>query len=465
MDDLLTRLWRPGAHVLAAVSGGADSVALLLLLHERSQLGEIRLSAAHFEHGIRGQESLRDMHFVMDLCKRLQVPLSVGNEDVPELAAAQRMGLEQAAREARHRFLQEEMQRLGADCIALAHHKDDQAETVLMHLLRGAGADGACGMRARQGALVRPLLGASKQQLLDYLEERHQNYVLDGTNLLPNGPRNQLRLSAMPLLKQIYPGAEDALCRFARISQDQIDLLDRLAWDWLESHMAQLPMGRLIAYAAQRDLSGCGGRAMPFRADLAGSDRSAGLADAGAERALVSQALHGLYPGVGYDQIERLTALYFDQNGLLSIAGGVLAKCSGRGIYLLDEAANPPMQSELKDGAKLGDYATFSMQDAPALPIRDDPYRDALNKSALQGAVIRTRREGDRFQMLGAPGDRLLSDVLIDRKVDEPVRDWLPLVAIKDRILWIPGIGIAEQAKITPDCEATMLIYDGIRLI
>ena len=157
-------------HVLVALSGGPDSVALALLALESGA----RVSAAHVEHGIRGADSVRDMEFVEDFCARQGIALYTARIAVPELAQKTGVGLETAAREARYAFLRKVKEQIGADVIATAHHRDDQMETVLMHLFRGCGTRGLEGMRARSGDLVRPLLEYSKADLITYLREKGQ---------------------------------------------------------------------------------------------------------------------------------------------------------------------------------------------------------------------------------------------------------------------------------------------------
>ena len=195
-----------GGRVLVALSGGADSVALLRLFMEAG----VEVSAAHFEHGIRGEASVADMEFCRELCARLRVPFLCERADVPA-ARLPGEGLEAAARRLRYAFLRRAKEAAGASCIATAHHAGDQAETVLMHLLRGAGPTGAAGMREREGDLWRPLLRVKKQDLVSYLRERGQSWREDATNAIADTPRNALRLDILPRLEAIYPGAALAL--------------------------------------------------------------------------------------------------------------------------------------------------------------------------------------------------------------------------------------------------------------
>lgn len=422
----LERLWGEGEHVLCAVSGGADSVALLLMLCDARDAGEIKLSAAHLEHGIRGKESLRDAEFVRQLCKKRCVPLDMGSTDVPALAIERGTGIEQAAREARYAFLHEAKKRQGADKIALAHHLEDQAETVLMHLLRGAGGSGACGMRPISGELIRPLLNVSKTELLAFLEERGQAYVTDATNQEDDNPRNALRLHVMPELQRIYPGANRALKRYADIAAVEQEFMERQTQNYLNENLTWLSFGVRLRILKE------------------------------AEPALLRRAVLKLLPEPDSGAVTQALAL--SDGGRASMPGSVFAERCGNRLYILNAGIARPDEVELEDGAILSGVCKLKIKAHTPEIRRDDPYEQVLDAKALAGAKLRTRREGDRFQMLGAPGDKLLSDVLIDKKIDRPLRDFMPLLARDNRVLWMPGVGISEQAKLTGNENQSALL-------
>ena len=204
-----------GKHLLVALSGGADSVALLhMLAGQRSGL-DITLSAAHVAHCIRGEAGHADAEFCRALCTRLNIPLYVEIVDVPESAARSGEGLETAARRLRYNALRKIRTAVGAELIALAHHRDDQAETVLMHLLRGCGPGGIAGMKVFTDDLYRPLLGIPKSALLEYLRSRSESFCTDLTNYDAFTPRNSLRLHGLPALEESYPQASAAIARYA----------------------------------------------------------------------------------------------------------------------------------------------------------------------------------------------------------------------------------------------------------
>ena len=207
-------LTRPGDAVLVAVSGGADSVALLHILTSLAAALDIRVHAAHLDHALR-PESRDEALFVEHLCGALQVPLTLQRIAVREVLRPGMGGLEQAARTVRRRFLEEAADLAGCRLIALAHHAGDQAETFLHRLLRGAGPGGLAAMRPHSVRFIRPLLGVTKGDILSYLKERDLPWVEDASNQDVSLTRNRIRHELLPLLKTFNPRIEDHLCRLS----------------------------------------------------------------------------------------------------------------------------------------------------------------------------------------------------------------------------------------------------------
>ena len=393
-------------HVLVALSGGPDSVALALLALESGA----RVSAAHVEHGIRGADSLQDMEFVEDFCARQGIPLYTTRIDVPGLAQKAGVGLETAAREARYAFLREAKAKIGADVIATAHHRDDQMETVLMHLFRGCGTHGLEGMRPRSGDLVRPLLEYSKADLIAYLQKKGQPYREDATNRLSDTPRNALRNGAIPSILRAYPQAARAIAQLARVAQLEGEYLDAQA--------------RLL-----------------LRQELCGYS-----VDKGAPEALVKRAMACVIPDFGGVQAayERHSA---------SLPGGWQAETYGNRVYFISPAAAPLFVAPLTAGG-----ACAGGVEVVAAPcegeISTDPMAQVFCELALRGAVLRSRKQGDFIQPLGMAGRKKLSDYMADRKIPAPLRAFWPVVAVESEVLWVIGVGVSERSKVTEGCGA-----------
>ena len=199
LNDLLDKQRK----LAIALSGGADSVCLLLLL---TKLG-YQCDAIHCNFHLRGEESQRDESFVRQLCKTFAIPLHIKDFDTHQYAADHKISIEMAAREQRYTYFETLRKELSAQSIAVAHHQDDNVETLLLNLIRGTGLHGLCGIRPRNAHIIRPLLCLSRQEILSYLSEQHQDYIIDSSNLNNEFSRNKIRLNVIPLLQQINPAA------------------------------------------------------------------------------------------------------------------------------------------------------------------------------------------------------------------------------------------------------------------
>ena len=409
-----------GRRVLIALSGGADSVALTAMLCEARPALGLTLFAAHLDHGIR-PESADDAEWCRRLCAGLDIPFVAERIDVPALAARSGEGLETVARRVRHAFLRRQREALGAEFIALAHHMDDQAETVLMHLCRGTGPEGIGGMAEASGALVRPLLGLRKRELLAYLDRRGLTWREDATNAVDDNPRNALRLHGIPALEHAYPGFVPAAARYARSARIESDYVADQTRLWMDGRLREGPFFQYL----------CLEPPVP--------------------EALLRRAIRALCgTALPWDRLNALAALAGADRGRLQVSPALTAERGRRGLYFLREAPPPIPEAPLSLNGKtrLEGLCEIEAACAEAVPVRGDPWRQALDADALEGAVVRTRRAGDHIRPLGC-GDRLLSDYMTDKKLDRPLRDCLPLVAKGERVLWACGLGISEDAKLT----------------
>ena len=412
--------------LLVALSGGADSTALLLALCELREAGAgPMVCAAHLHHGIRGDAADADMRFCESLCERLRVPFVSERADVPAYAAAHGRSIETAARELRYEFLSRAMAQCGASCMVTAHHRDDQAETVLQHLLRGAGTNGLSGMRARAGDVARPLLAKSRAEIEAYLSERGQPWRTDETNALDDAARNRVRHTLLPLLERLAPGAAESLAKTARLAGED------------DAYLTELALEKANA-AAQGD----------------GYDRKA---IAALPKPLCARVLRALLKRSSDDvseaDIERVRALLTAQTGTrIELSGGRAAWVDSKAVYAghypKPVAYETPFcregETQLPGGTLLSEtvlswrrpeHANELFMDAQKLPT---------------GAVVRTRRDGDRFFPLGAPGTRLLSDVLTDRKIPRERRD-MPLIACGNEIYCVFGVTVSALVAIGPE--------------
>ena len=418
-----------GRRLLIALSGGADSVALTSMLAEVRHAHHLTLFAAHLDHGIR-PESAVDAAFCRALCEKLSIPFLSRRVDVPALSRSRGAGLESLAREVRYQWLRDCLRETGSDFIALAHHLDDQAETVLMHLARGAGPEGICGMRTFSGDLYRPLLNLRKAELIEYLRDKGLGWREDSTNAVADNPRNGLRLHAIPEMEKCYPQFARAAARYALSAQIESDFLDELTRQYLDLHRCVTPL------CAWLDLSDP------------------------PPRAVLRRALRSVFQKqtIVWDRLNALEALCAASRGRLDLGGEFIAERAGHRLYVVPKHPGtiPSAQLSLNGETLFTPLCKIIAAPSAPVPIRDDPARQVLNARALRGAVVRTRREGDRIRPLGG-GDKLLSDYFIDKKIDRPLRDLIPLIAVGSRVHWVCGLGISQEASVHPGDEAVML--------
>ena len=216
--------------VLVGVSGGADSVALLLILKD---LG-YHIQALHCNFHLRQEESDRDEQFVSELCKKNSIPLLIKNFDAKEYAVRNSISIEMAARDLRYKWFYEVQSQTNAQCIAVAHHKNDQAETLLLNLIRGTGIRGLAGMYPIRNKIARPLLCVTRQEVIDYLAQIKQAHVTDSTNMKKDATRNRIRMDILPLLAAINPNIINTLSETCSIMMSSIPFYDQAVQEELK---------------------------------------------------------------------------------------------------------------------------------------------------------------------------------------------------------------------------------------
>ncbi|MBQ1683884.1 MAG: tRNA lysidine(34) synthetase TilS [Clostridia bacterium] len=407
--------------VLVALSGGADSVALALELYELYRNGRIlRLEAAHLHHAIRGTDADADASFVTELCKRLDLPLCTERIDVPRAAKESGQSVELAARNMRYAFLERVRTNRHLDCIATGHHRDDQAETLLLHLLRGSGTDGLAGMRIRSGKLIRPLLHTSKEEILAYLKERRQSFCIDATNFETDATRNRIRLNIIPALETVNPSIKRSLAETAAHIAEDTDYLNMLKEDAKRTcgtnreKLRSLP--KPIRLRVLRDL-------LPYQ-DFTHAD------------------------------LDRLDALLRGNTGdTATLKNGVIAWLDADDLRI-GKPENKPFSIPVpRQGCIKLPKGTLSVETAEyaAIPCSgSDAYLDA---DRIKGGVTaRNLRIGDRFTPLGMQGTKLLSDYLTDRKVPRFERD-MPVLCDEQGVVWVAGYTVDERMRVTADSK------------
>ncbi len=415
-----------GQSVLCALSGGVDSVVLLHLL---LQCG-VRVEAAHVEHGIRGESSRRDCRFVQELCGKWGVPLHVIHLDVPAQAAKEGRGIEETARAMRYDFLWKTREARRLETLATAHHLNDQAETVLMHLIRGASPVGLSGMRERDGALIRPLLPFSRAQIEQYAQENHLPHVEDETNADIAYTRNYIRHELIPCMEKLNPRAVEAIGRAAELARRQSDFVRQEALRVLRSRMYG---------AALADVSDLhpGLRSEVIAQYL----RAQGTPEFSAADIVRIESL--LAGGVGRRVSLGKELFERDTNGVRR----VIMEPAGRGRWALHSGENE---------TPLGRF-TLRMGKVPK-NLNLGKYAQVFDADKIRAPLfVRTRRDGDRLALLGG-GKRKLSDILIDKKVPRALRDSVPLIVMGEEILWAVGAAPGKTCAVVSESVRALVI-------
>ena len=375
---------------LVALSGGADSVALLRMLHQQGT----DIAALHCNFHLRGEESDRDEHFVSDLCQKLNIPLYIKHFETRNYAAEHHISIEMAARELRYAWFEEMRQQLKAEHIAVAHHRDDQAETVLLNLIRGTGLRGLAGMHEQNGHIVRPLLHMGRADILDYLSRIGQDYITDSTNLERDALRNRIRLDVMPLLQEINPQAATHIAEAAQ-------------------HVAE---------------------ALPYY--QRGVDMSSDLSPT---------TLHERLYGLGFTQTQEQQMWQSQRSGATFESATHRATFS-QGRLVVEEKSEPEhaptLSTTIIEVANPLEWVTRE-----SLPD-DTCVIDA--RLVSHELTIRLSRPGDRFRPFGMKhGTRLVNDFLAERGLSVFERQHQWIVCHGDDIVWVVGHRIDDRFRIT----------------
>ena len=401
--------------LLAAVSGGRDSMCLLHLLSDWGRQQGLTVTAAHFNHHLRGEASCRDEAFVRDWCAGHGVPFVRGEADVAAAAAETGKSVEEAARELRYAFLEEQRQALGCDFILTAHHADDSAETQLLNLLRGTGARGLTGIPSVRGSVARPFLRIPRETLAAYAAANGVPYVEDETNFDPDAAaRNLIRLRVMPLLKELNPRAVENMARTAALLERDEEVLDRLAEELLEN--ACRTDGGEVSLDAERCLAAepavLGRGVLAVLAQMAGHRKDLSARHADDVCALLDGA-----PGK-----------------TLSLPYGLTARREAEAL-VIGRSGQTPESVTLTPG-KTADFGSWQVRlaaEGPGLALR-----------VPEGArvTVTAWHRDDRMKLPESWGERSFKRLCADRGIAPAERDTMPVLRVDGKIAAAPGIGV-----------------------
>lgn len=426
---------QPGAKVIVALSGGADSVALLRVFVEMGY----KCTAAHFNFHLRGGESVRDERFVRNLCRNLGIPLKVGEADTMAYATEKGISLEMAARDLRYDFFGSLSKELGAP-VAVAHHRDDNAETLLLNLLRGTGLRGLCGMAYKSGrvcsnggklakyTVIRPLLDVSRREICEYLKSLGQDFVTDSSNLVADVKRNRIRLEVIPMLEKINPSVCDTLQREA----------------------AKFTVAYNIYKEAVENILG------NLKTNAYGDE----ILDAAVMRGCASPEavlFEWLSPkGFNETQINKASQNENAEMKKLESEGHVLYFNSQRYVLMrresLQECNAALLDRNKKATAGITELEVTDVQGFPPKEKLVAPFSAYINADVIKlPLVVRRVAEGDRFVPFGMRGSKLVSDYLKDSKVPIEERLRQLVVCSSGKIVWLVGRRVDNRVRVLAD--------------
>ena len=420
-----------------ALSGGADSVCLLLKMIEEGRSVE----AVHCNFHLRGDESDRDEAFVVSLCERLGVPLHRVHFDTREYAALHKVSIELAARELRYRYFEQLRRDIGAEAIMVAHHRDDNVETVLMNLVRGTGIRGMAGIRPVNGHILRPLLDMSRQDIEDYLEKKGETYVTDSTNLEDDATRNKFRHHVIPLLQSLNPKASE------NIHSTSL-------------HIAEAE--KILSWAIQE-----------AKRSVFSVEPSSAIIDVSSLLSFVSPSYllneicrdYGFTPSQSEDMLAASSSSHVGATFLSPSHIAAIATVAGS--LCIQISPKTALQKEYR----LPELGIYRLSDGISLRLENTPIteRFRISKSPDVATIdvnkvkfpltLRPIRQGDRFTPFGMKGTKLVSDYLTDIKCS--VIDRQRQLVIQDAtgmIIWLVGRRTNEKCRIDSSSNAALTI-------
>jgi len=439
-------------NILIGLSGGPDSMALLFVLLEIKEDIDFNIFIAHVNHGVRGEEALEDEKFVEELANRLSLPYFSKTVNMDEYAKTKKMSSEEAGRELRYEFFREVLSKIGGGKIAVAHNKNDQAETLLMRFLRGTGLEGLKGMEYKKGDIIRPLLGIERKEIEIFLKERNIEYRIDRTNLEPIYGRNKIRLNLIPYIKENFnPNIIDTLWRTSEIVGIDNDFIE-MQCDKIYNSVVKERLNNSIildgnAFVSQHT-------SIQYR--------------------IIRNCLleiNGNLQGFTYKHISDVVFLFLERGTGKSIhlTNNIVAKTSYDDFIIerKEKEENKEFVYPLKLNSityvkEIGYWFNIKVEPIKQLEIKNINNNEFIKyfdyDKVIGNLCVRSRRSGDRFIPFGMKGSKKVKDYFIDEKIPKDKRDKIPLVVDDKNIIWVVGYRISDQYKITKNTKNVLII-------
>ena len=432
-DCIKTQQLIEGNDVIVGLSGGADSVCLAYTL---KKLG-FRVLAVHVQHGIRGEESLRDAAFAKKFCEENGIEFFIENIDVPRKAEEEKLSLETCARNERYRIFNEYSLRFSAP-VAVAHNKNDQAETVLMHLIRGSGLNGLCGMKYKNKKIIRPLLDVSRGEIEAYLKENSVKFIFDSTNSDTDYTRNKVRREVLPVLESMNSGALNNIAACASLLSSYRDYFDFVCGNTFDSLLIT-KTGTSVKLKIDESVP-------PIM-----------------QSAVIAQAfscLTGSKVDLERVHINAVSELIKKQSGktvCLPFGVSVRREFDFLVFFIAENSEFYEILFVPEKRLPCGKFTVVSgfLKEREKIPGTEYIDFDKLPKNA----VLRCRKSGDRISPLGLNGSMSLKKFFINKKIPKQERDTLPLLAKNSEVFAVFGVAVSDKVKICDDTKNILKLY------
>lgn len=418
-----------GDKLLLGISGGADSMVLLDIIRRVKEEKNFSFFVVHVEHGIRGEESKNDARFVQEYCKQFNIDCKVEYKDIPKLAKKYKQTIEQCARNERYNIFNSLLPKEGK--LVLAHHMGDQAETVLMHIFRGSGIEGATGI-ASNNKILRPLLNFSKSQILEYAKLNNIRFVEDSTNNDTNYTRNFIRNEILPKLEEFYPKVTENLCKFAFFCRQAQDFIESsIKKEWIQ----QIKNGAVVS----GEVFGC----HPVQIN---------------KIIKIAYNLCGEWADLESKHIDIIKNFYVNckSGATLNLPHGILCEKRKDKLYFVKNVKTDNFNLPFSIGK-------FEYQGSIITSTKVNKMQGKgqfLDLDKLPNTCVwRTRLPNDTFAKLGS-GSKKLNDYFTDKKIPKPLRDNVLLLADGNKILLVLGYDISDNAKIDNKTKQIVCIVE-----
>jgi len=450
----------PNMGILVGLSGGADSVALLHVLVNLRAEWALKLAAVHIHHGIR-PDAEKDVEFCKKLCKELEVPLYVEYVKVPELARKQGMSEEEAGRQVRYMQFEKYRTELGLDLVAVAHHRNDQAETMLFQLFRGSGLRGLTGIPLKRDCIIRPLMVVSREEIEKYLEEKNVSHVTDSTNAEDVYARNRIRHHILPVAEEIAPGAVDHMNQTAELLQEIKDYMEQETAEFLDRYSEREEGMLSVSVEALQKVHPALQKSVVLEAiaevldgrkDITGRHVQSvlSLVVKGGEKSVYLPRGAGVIKS--YDKLIFMSAKKQEEDA-----------CVGKIEQTKILTIEPDKQYLLSDGSIL--TTKLYSCDNFCNYLENIPKSDCIkwfDYDKIKGVLsFRRRKQGDYLTVRDDGARKALQDYFVNEKVPKSARNEKMVLADGAHIVWVPGMRISAYYKVTKDTKRILEIHIG----